>query len=189
MARAIANWHSDARAAVVARASPRSSPADITPSPSGNGHEPLASDVVERASDGKSVAERRPYILNALQVLRDHPLVGGGSASLLIPKVPWASAHVSYLSVLARYGLSGAMPYFIFMGYPILFVLVRRAGMLQNQISLIAGTLGALFVVYLSYDIFFYFEVQYLFFGIAYAIVLQQSSGMSSNQQRVAELV
>ena len=125
-----------------------------------------------RASDVGSVELRMAYIDRGLAVFRSSPIWGQGSASLLTETNHWSSAHLTYLTVLARYGVIGSLIYGTFMLYPILTVSTTAAP--AGERMLVLSSLGSLLVVYLSYDVFFFFEVQYLFFGISWAVALHK---------------
>lgn len=149
-----------------------SAPGPAAPAPPLEHAPPPVVVVTSRATSSQSLSLRLPFILNGLRVVQEHPLWGGGAASLLIPNVPYATAHLTYLSILARYGAFAAVPYFIFIFGPFVFVLASRTRTARRYAFLVGTTMGALLVTYLAYDTFMFFELQYLFFGIGYAIVL-----------------
>lgn len=125
-------------------------------------------DIQERVANTRSLATRVEYIERGLSVFRASPIWGGGSASLLTKDVRWSSAHVSYVTLLARYGILGALAYLAFLLVPIA-VVWRRPRQTADRFLVTVPT-AALMVVYLSYDILLFFEIQYLLFGVAWAI-------------------
>jgi O-antigen ligase len=126
----------------------------------------------ERASDVRSVELRMAFIERGIRVFEASPVWGRGSASLLTTTNQWSSAHVTYLTMLARYGVLGTAVYLAFLLYPA--VAVWAGGAPAAQRVLVLCSLGSLLVVYLSYDVFFFFEIQYVFFGLAWAIVVHR---------------
>jgi O-antigen ligase len=125
--------------------------------------------VQERVVNARSLADRMNYIRHGVAVFRGSPIWGQGSAAL-VGQSQWSSAHVSYLTLLARYGIAGTMVYMVFLLWP-LVVLWRRVAPPGDRFF-VTVALCALAVVYLSYDILLAFEVQYLVFGVAYAAAL-----------------
>ncbi|MFI5075697.1 MAG: O-antigen ligase family protein [Vicinamibacteria bacterium] len=125
-------------------------------------------DIQERVANTRSLATRVEYIERGLAAFRASPIWGGGSASLLTKDIRWSSAHVSYLTLLARYGILGALAYLAFLLVPIA-VVWRRPRPTAGRFLVTVPT-AALMVVYLSYDILLFFEIQYLLFGVAWAI-------------------
>lgn len=124
-------------------------------------------DIQERVANTRSLATRMSYIKRGLGVFSTSPIWGRGSAALLAPDVQWSSAHVSYLTVLARYGVLGALVYLAFLLVPV--AVVWREARPKAHRFLVTVPIGVLMVVYLSYDILLFFEIQYLLFGIAWA--------------------
>ena len=124
-------------------------------------------DIQARVANTRSLATRMEYIGRGIAVFRSSPLWGRGSASLLAPGVQWSTAHVSYLTLLARYGVLGALAYMAFLLLPVAVVWRRPAAPAHR--FLITVPLAALSVVYLSYDVLLFFEIQYLVFGLAWA--------------------
>lgn len=142
-----------------------------TASPDVAARRDAAADVVKsRVVSSRSLADRLTYIRHGLGVFRDSPIWGQGSAAL-IGQSQWSSAHVSYLTLLARYGILGTLVYLAFLLWP-LYVVWTMGGPPAERF-LVTVLLAALAVVYLSYDILLFFEVQYLVFGLAYAAALE----------------
>ncbi|MGE3471842.1 MAG: O-antigen ligase family protein [Vicinamibacterales bacterium] len=126
--------------------------------------------VQDRVASARSLETRLEFIGRGLAVFRAHPVFGGGSAPLTTAEVPWATAHLTYLTLLARYGIVGAAVYAAFLLTPL--VLAWRPGGARAPRMLVTLAVVPLLVVYLSYDVFMFFEIQYLFFGLAYAAAL-----------------
>ena len=131
-------------------------------------------DIQERVANTRSLATRMEYIQRGLTVFRASPIWGGGSASLLAKDVRWSTAHVSYLTLLARYGILGAVVYLAFLLVPIAVVWLRPRPAAHR--FLVTVPTAALMVVYLSYDILLFFEIQYLLFGVAWATAFNLSA-------------
>jgi O-antigen ligase len=131
-----------------------------------------ADDVRARVANNRSLEVRFEFIRRGQAVFRQHPLWGGGSAALVTPEMPLSSAHLSYLTLLARYGLAGALVYVTFLLVPLALVWLRPAPLSARLLVSIA--ILPLMVVYLSYDVLLFFEIQYLFFGVAYSTALNQ---------------
>lgn len=126
--------------------------------------------VRDRVVSGRSLTDRMTYIRHGLGVFQDSPLWGQGSAAL-VGTSRWSSAHVSYLTLLARYGIVGTLVYLAFLCWPLAIVWMSTAAL--HERFLVTVVLAALAVVYLSYDILLFFEVQYLFLGLAYATAFE----------------
>jgi O-antigen ligase len=124
-------------------------------------------DIQERVANTRSLATRMSYITRGVAVFQSSPIWGRGSASLLTKDVRWSSAHVSYLTLLARYGILGALVYLAFLLVPVGIVWRQRRPVSQR--FLVTVPIATLMVVYLSYDVLLFFEIQYLLFGVAWA--------------------
>ncbi|MEO5823150.1 MAG: O-antigen ligase family protein [Vicinamibacteraceae bacterium] len=128
----------------------------------------VASDDIQgRVANTRSLATRMTYIKRGLAVFQTSPIWGRGSASLLAPGLQWSSAHVSYLTLLARYGVLGTLAYLAFLLLPVAVVWRQRRPVAHRFI--VSVPIAALMVVYLSYDVLLFFEIQYLLFGVAWA--------------------
>ena len=121
-----------------------------------------------RVADGKSIEGRLNHIRQGWRVFQSSPVWGHGSAALLGKHTRWASAHVSVLTLLARYGVLGTAVYMVFLLWP-LWMIWRRGAPASDRyfVTLVTGTL---MVVYLGYDILLFFELQYLFFGVTWGM-------------------
>lgn len=131
------------------------------------GNAVASDDIQGRVADTRSLATRMSYISRGVAVFRSSPIWGGGSASLLAPDIKWSTAHVSYLTLLARYGILGTLAYLAFLLLPP--AVVWRQPRPAAHRFLVSVPLAALMVVYLSYDVLLFFEIQYLVFGVAWA--------------------
>lgn len=121
----------------------------------------------------ESANARQFYWEHGLDVFLSHPLTGGG-AELLSNDGRISSAHLVYLSLLAKYGVLGFTIYATFLCYPVLYVMRNRRRMEKKYVYLVTAIYLALFVMYLGYDFFQFLEFQYLIFGIVYSIVLNR---------------
>jgi len=144
----------------------------------------IAGRVAGRMVEARSLAERIRYVENGWRVFTKNPVFGAGSAALLAPDIPFSSAHVAYLTLAARYGLLGLAVYLAFMVWPVA-VVWRAGGWRHPHLALLLSTVGALWIVYLSYDLFLFFEVQYLFYGMAYAIAVRDPTWRAEAGGRV----
>lgn len=128
-----------------------------------------------RVADGKSIEGRLDHIRQGWRVFQSSPVWGHGSAALLGEHTRWASAHVSVLTLLARYGVIGTAVYLVFLLWP-LWMVWRRGAPAGDRyfVTLVTGTL---MVVYLGYDILLFFELQYLFFGVTWGMGTDAWSG------------
>lgn len=122
----------------------------------------------ERLTGGATIADRFRRIEHGWRVFRSAPWLGGGGAALLHPDFPpHASAHVVYLTLLARYGIVGTLVYAAFVLVPPA-VLAGRRGPPADAILLTAAT--CLGLVFWSYDVFLGFELVYFFVGVAWGL-------------------
>jgi O-antigen ligase len=114
------------------------------------------------------VSDRFRRIRHGWRVFVSAPWLGRGSASLLAPDFPpHASAHLVYLTLLARYGIVGTLVYAAFALVPLVTVAGRRGPPADRIVVTVAACLS---LVFLSYDAFLGFEIYYLFFGVAWAL-------------------
>ena len=141
-------------------------------------------DINARVANTRSLGTRVTYIKHGLEVFRTSPIWGRGSASLLAKDIPWSTAHVSYLTLLARYGILGALAYAAFLLIPL--VVVWRQPRPAAHRFIVSVPLATLMVVYLSYDILLFFEIQYLLFGVAWATAFNLSPAGSKRDPGAA---
>jgi len=136
---------------------PAGAPADVT-----------APRDQDRLIGSASVSDRFRRIQHGWHVFRSGPWLGRGGAALLRPDFPpHASAHLVYLTLLARYGIVGTLIYAAFALVP-LVTIARRRGPPADRIVVTAAACWAL--VFVSYDVFLSFEIVYLFLGLAWAL-------------------
>jgi len=100
------------------------------------------------------------------------PLFGVGADGLEDLDTGYATAHMLYLSALAKYGILGGSLVVLFVLAPLGWVLLTRC---QDPISkrFVASIVGPLAVMYLTYDFFLFLEFQFLVMGMAYAVALR----------------
>jgi hypothetical protein len=125
----------------------------------------------ERILNPESVFERMQFISRGVDAFTAGPLLGSGPASLVDETTGIATAHLMYLSILAKFGLVGAIPYFVFIFYPLWSVITRRELFLREYRFLVIGLYFPLFFMYFLYDFLYFLEFQYLIFAIGYSIV------------------
>jgi O-antigen ligase len=142
--------------------------------------------LYERFTDAESAIIRLNYIKNGLEVFIDNPIMGGGSELLGHGELN-PSAHLVYLSILAKYGLIGFIIYAIFLLYPIYHVARHKDSLPGKYVYLITAVYSTLLVMYLFYDFFQFLEFQYLMFGFVYSIVLNRI-GISSPSMNMKRL-
>ena len=127
----------------------------------------------KRFEDIDRSAGRLPYHMAGVEAFKESPLVGVGSDRFLdfvqqYKETGRPSAHMVYLSWLAKYGAIGASVYLFFLLAPVGCAVSARTlpGWLR---FFVAASFGALLVMYFAYD---YFEAQvflYLVFGVAWS--------------------
>jgi O-antigen ligase len=116
------------------------------------------------------VSDRFRRVQHGWQVFQSGPWLGRGGAALLRPDFPpHASAHLVYLTLLARYGIVGTLIYAAFALVPLVTIAHRR-GPPAGRIVVTAAACWAL--VFVSYDVFLSFEILYLFLGLAWALAM-----------------
>lgn len=156
-ARLIAWWTNDASVVAANEAEAAATAAQWTMPPSS-----------ERLTGGASITDRFRRIGHGWQVFLSAPWLGSGAAALLRPDFPpHASAHVVYLTLLARYGIVGSLVYAAFVLVPLAVLAGRRGPPADAILSTAAACLG---LVFWSYDVFLGFELVYLFLGVAWAL-------------------
>ncbi len=129
---------------------------------------------LEGLSDPASVIDRFNYIQNGLEAFDRNFLFGSGTEGLVSRVNANASAHIVYLSWLAKYGLVGFALYASFLFYPLVYVYMRGRRLRAKYRYLIVAIYSALVVMYLAYDYFAFLEFEYLVFGIVYSIILNR---------------
>jgi hypothetical protein len=132
------------------------------------------SDFMDQLISSESTYSRLDLISNGYEVFLRHPFVGGGTEGILGPDVLNPSAHIVYLSILAKFGLLGFAIYGVFIFYPLAYVLSKGRNLARRYRFLILAIYLPLLVMYLLYDYFSFLEFQYLVFGIVYSIILNR---------------
>lgn len=133
---------------------------------------PLPSE--DRLTGSASVSDRVRRIRHGWDVFLSAPWLGRGGAALLRPDFPpHASAHLVYLTLLARYGIVGTLVYAAFALVPLVTIARRREPPADLIVVTVAASLALTFV---SYDVFLGFELLYLFFGVAWALAALPAS-------------
>lgn len=130
-------------------------------------------DKVSEVGSLQSFVSREMYWNAGLSEFISRPLFGGGSKRLGEAVGGTPSAHIVYLSWLAKYGIIGFLIYGAFFFYPIVYVLFKRSLSVRYRF-LILGVMCPMAVMYLGYDFFNDLDIEYLAFGIVYAIVLNR---------------
>ena len=134
--------------------------------------------VLARFTELADSAGRLPYHLAGRDAFLAQPLVGSSSEGLLQHLQQYrfttnTSAHLVYLTWLAKYGLVGWSIYTAFLVAPLVLVgLDRRYD--PRWRHLVVGSYLPLLFMYLAYDYFLTVEIQYIIFGIGYALALRR---------------
>lgn len=127
----------------------------------------------------KSLVSREMYWNAGASEFLASPLFGGGSEQLGRAVGGTPSAHIAYLSWLAKYGILGFLIYGVFFFYPIVYGLFKK-NLATRYRFLILGVMCPLAVMYFGYDLFNDLDVEYLAFGIIYAVILNKVGCQSS---------
>lgn len=130
----------------------------------------------ERMLDTSSGLDRLRFIDRGLAAFGDSPLFGSGPASIVDPVSGIATAHLMYLSLLAKFGIFGAIAYITFIFYPVIQVLIYKNRYLREYRLLVVGLYLPLFFMYLLYDFMYFLEFQYFIFAVGYSVVLSRYS-------------
>ena len=142
-------------------------------------------DFLDRVLNSESAFDRLRFILRGFEAFAAHPFFGSGPASIVDETTGIATAHLMYLSILAKFGLVGAIPYFVFIFYPLWKIVKCERFYLREYRFLIVALYLPLFFMYFLYDFLYFLEFQYLIFAIGYSIMLspfakkQQVNAMS----------
>ncbi len=120
----------------------------------------------------ETVKARLPFLERGLDAFMSNPLTGSSTLSLLGPNSGTATAHMVYLTLLAKYGIVGAGIYLIFIFWPIFYAFLNRKKCCEAYMHLIYSLILPLSVIYLSYDFFTFLEFQYFIFAVCYALVI-----------------
>ncbi|MFX1671523.1 O-antigen ligase family protein [Paraburkholderia sp. A2WS-5] len=125
-----------------------------------------------RVFDFASVADRFHFYETAWKAFQANVFVGGGSISVLDLASGVATAHMVYLSLLAKYGLLGTGIYLIFVFCPLISIYVFWNETKESYRNLVLLIFIPLAVMYLSYDFLSFLEFEYFLFAIGYAVVV-----------------
>mgnify|MGYP001611807702 CR=1 FL=1 len=136
----------------------------------------FSDELVERIFDASSAYERLGFIFSAVDAFVKSPFFGGGPGAIVDEATGIATAHLMYLSVLAKFGIFGAMAYFFFVFFPLLKISVSAGGFLRKYRLLIISLYVPLFFMYFFYDFLFFLEFQYFVFSIGYVVVFSTFS-------------
>jgi O-antigen ligase len=120
-----------------------------------------------------SINARGDYWQNGINVFFSNPIIGGGTQKLSNDDFI-SSAHLVYLSLLAKYGILGFLLYFTFLVYPIYYAIGNRKLLDKKYVFLIVAIYSSILLMYTTYDFFQFLEFQYLIFGIVYAIIINR---------------
>lgn len=132
------------------------------------------SNLAARITDPESVLDRFNYIQNGLNAFDRNFLFGSGTESLVSGDNANASAHLVYLSWLAKYGIVGFVCYAFFLVYPLVYICTVGDRLHARYRYLITAIYLSLLVMYMAYDYFAILEFQYLVFGVVYSIILNR---------------
>ncbi|MDO8259896.1 MAG: O-antigen ligase family protein, partial [Candidatus Magasanikbacteria bacterium] len=140
--------------------------------------------LFDRLLDTESAFDRMHFISKGFEAFVAHPLLGSGPAGIIDADTGIATAHLMYLSILAKFGLVGAAAYFTFIFYPLIFVIFRKRRFLKEYRLLIIGLYVPLFFMYFMYDFMSFLEFQYLIFAVGYSVVFSPYAKKSICEER-----
>ncbi len=126
-----------------------------------------------RFADAESLLNRFIYYEVGCETFINNPWTGGSSQSLA-NELPHSSAHIVYLSILAKYGIIGFLIYSIFIFYPVYYVIKYKSELKKKYVYLLSALYLPTLIMYLGYDFFQFLEFQYIVFGIVYSIILNR---------------
>lgn len=137
-------------------------------------HETMTA-LIARIAELGDMGSRAPYHIAGVEAWQRAPLIGMGSDGLLeLQQKYWftmnSSAHMVYLTWLAKYGLVGFLCYLAFLVLPLIHVVRHWSSLEQKGRFLILGTMLPLMVMYIAYDYFEALEFQYIMFGLVYSV-------------------
>lgn len=132
------------------------------------------SNITARITDPESLLDRFNYIWHGLDAFDGNFIFGSGTESLVSDDNANASAHLVYLSWLAKYGIVGFVCYAFFLFYPLVYVCAVGRRLQAKYRYLITATYPTLIVMYMAYDYFAILEFQYLVFGLVYSLILNR---------------
>lgn len=136
----------------------------------------LAPALFDRLLNTESAGDRVRFISKGIEEFVAHPLFGSGVINIIDDETGIATAHLMYITVLAKFGIFGACAYFLFIFYPILNVIFVGRRFLKEYRIFIFGLYVPLFAMYFLYDFLMFLEFQYLIFAIGYSVALSSYS-------------
>jgi O-antigen ligase len=128
-------------------------------------------------SDPGDVFGRSYYFEEGLQAFLSSPVFGVGVAQLLSSGLPFANAHNTYLTFLARYGILGFGCFVVFFLHPVGVALTGLKSRGDIFRFLVIAFVSSTLIVYLGYDYFELLETQYICFAVVYAVCDQMLVG------------
>jgi O-antigen ligase len=146
------------------------------------------SDFVDQLISADSSYSRLELIMNGYESWLRAPIFGSGTESLLGPGQTIPSAHLAYLSLLAKFGLFGFAFYLVFLLTPVVVVLAKGQTIPRKYRFLVIGMYLPVFFMYFFYDFLAFLEFQYLCFGIGYSVILNHH-GHSANLETLPATV
>lgn len=132
----------------------------------------FSENIVDRLLNPESILERLRFIDKGWQAFIAHPFFGSGPAGIVDEATGIATAHLMYLSIAAKFGLIGAIPYMVFLLYPLGRVMIRPRTLLPEYSTLVIALYLPLLMMYLLYDFLYFLEFQYLIFAVGYSVAL-----------------
>lgn len=141
-------------------------------------------EFLDRLVDPESMFDRIRFISVGIEAFEANPLFGSGPSSIVDEATGIATAHLMYLSILAKFGVVGAVPYFVFVFFPLWKVLARSRLYLKEYRALVVCLYIPMCFMYFLYDFLYFLEFQYLIFAVGYSVVLS-----SYAKRRVEERV
>ena len=131
----------------------------------------FAGSFFDRMLDSESLFERIRFISTGTSAFMENPFFGAGPAGIVDEGTGIATAHLMYLSVLAKFGVVGAIPYFCFIFFPLCKILISAKSFSRDYRCLVIGLYCPLFIMYFLYDFLFFLEFQYFIFAVGYSVV------------------
>lgn len=126
--------------------------------------------IIDRWLDTSSASERFHFISMGIDAFMGSPIFGGGPASIVDDATGIATAHLMYLSVLAKFGLFGGFIYFTWVFYPLINVAIRGSEYLREYRLLVVALYSPLFFMYFLYDFLTFLEFEYFVFSVGYSV-------------------
>jgi len=141
---------------------------------------------IDRWLDASSATERMHFISMGLDAFMRSPLFGDGPASIVDDATGIATAHLMYLSVLAKFGLFGGFIYFTWVFYPLINVAIRGSEYLREYRLLVTAMYFPLFFMYFLYDFLTFLEFEYFVFSVGYSVVFSVYARKQASRREVA---